>query len=128
MVGISKANVMIAAVVAFGLVTVDDTASGLAKSSPAVTQFQDARDEIIVQEAGLRARAAAALEALVIRQNAKSAEPVLAPAAQSKCGDQTWPYYSGDCLVQSKNDRSHAAVQNRHDRSTCAGAVIKSSA
>jgi hypothetical protein len=65
---ISKASAVIAAVVAFGLVIVDDTASGLTKASPAVAQLQDARDEIIVQETALRARAVAALQALALQQ------------------------------------------------------------
>ena len=68
MVRISKGNAVIAAVIALGLIIVDDTAGGLTKSSPTVTQVQDARDEIIVQETALRERAMAALQALALRQ------------------------------------------------------------
>ena len=68
MVGISKGNAVIAAIIAVGLMIVDDTAGGLAKSSPSVTQFQDASDEIIMQETALRERAVAALQALALRQ------------------------------------------------------------
>ena len=68
MVRVSKGNAVIAAIIAAGLMIVDDTAGGLTKSSPTVTQFQDASDEIIMQETALRERAVAALQALALRQ------------------------------------------------------------
>jgi hypothetical protein len=92
MAGVSKTMVAVSAVIAFGLVTVDDMAKGVAKP---VAQSQAATsDDIVMRDGILRARAAAALRSLTDRQQANS-ETVARP----KCGEQIWPYYSNDCLA-----------------------------
>ncbi len=108
MVRISKGMAVTAALIAFGLVTVDDTARGLAKSAPSMAQFEDARsDAVVVQETALRERATAALHALRAAQNAKSVEPAIG----SNCREQTWPYYTTNCLMRDNSEGVPAAVR-----------------
>ncbi len=98
MFGINSGMVAVAAVVAFGFVTVDDAAKSWAQPAQAFTRNQDGTsDSTVVQNGILRERAAAALRALTEKQdvNRTAAEPVERP----NCHDQSWPYYSNDCLV-----------------------------
>jgi ectoine hydroxylase-related dioxygenase (phytanoyl-CoA dioxygenase family) len=124
MVGISKRMAAIAAVIAFGLVTVDDIVGALAKSAPSLAQIQDATtDDAVVQEAALRERAAGALRALTAKQAAKRAEPEVASVAAPNCREQTWPFYSGDCLVRDADARVPrtiriVGIESVADRST----------
>lgn len=112
MVSISKGTAAIAALIAFALVTVNETTSGLAKSAPYMAQFQDATsDAVVMQESAMRQRAASALRELTARQKAKSAEPGTAPVAKAKCREQTWPYYTGNCLMRDNGGRAPAAVR-----------------
>jgi hypothetical protein len=99
MVSISKGMVAVAALVAFGFVTVEDMTKGLAKSAPSFTQNQDATpDHVVVFDGALRNRAAEVLHTLTKEQAANAAASE--PAASQKCREQSWPYYSGDCLVR----------------------------
>jgi hypothetical protein len=110
MIGISKGMVAVAALVAFGLVTVDDMAKGLAQPAQALTQTEDAEhDDMVVRNAVLRERAATALRTLTEKQEAapKAAEP----AEQSRCRDQVWPYYSNACLVRRDGTEPKVAIR-----------------
>jgi hypothetical protein len=112
MVSISKGMVATAALIAFALVTVDDTTRGLAKPAPSLAQFQDATlDAVVIQESAMRQRAAAALRELTARQKAKSVEQGMAPVAEANCREQTWPYYSGNCLMRDSGTQVTAAVR-----------------
>lgn len=112
MVSISKGMAATAALIAFALVTVDDTTRGLAKSAPSLAQFQDATsDAVVIQEAAMRQRAASALRELTARQKAKSAEPGMAPVAEARCREQTWPYYTGNCLMRDNGGQVPAAIR-----------------
>jgi hypothetical protein len=99
MVGISKGMVAVAALVAFGIVTVDDMARGLATPAQSYAQTQDATADHIVLDGALRDRAAAALRTLTERQEANRA--ATEAKAWLTCHEQSWPYYSNDCLVRS---------------------------
>jgi hypothetical protein len=92
MAGISKTMVAVSAVIAFGLVTLDDMTKGVAE--PALQVGTATSDAIVMPDAVLRARAAAALHNLTDKQQA---QPV--PAGWNKCSEQSWPYYSNDCLA-----------------------------
>jgi hypothetical protein len=115
MVGISKGMAAVAAVVAFGLVTVDDFVGALAKSAPSLAQTEDATtDAAVVQEAALRERAAQALRDLIAKQGATRAEPEsagMATVAGPNCREQTWPYYSGACLVRGTESPVRTAIR-----------------
>lgn len=112
MVSISKGMAATAALIAFALVTVDDTTRGLAKSAPSMAQFQDATsDAVVIQESAMRQRAASALRELTARQKAKSVESEMAPVAEANCREQTWPYYTGSCLMRDNGVRVPAAVR-----------------
>jgi hypothetical protein len=110
MIGISKGMVAVAALVAFGLVTVDDMAKGLAQPAQAFTQSEDAEhDDLVVRNGVLRERAATALRTLTETQEAarKAAEPT----EQSTCRDQVWPYYSNACLVRRDGTEPRAVIR-----------------
>lgn len=96
---ISKGMVVAAAAIAFGLVAVEE----MAKAPISGASFTDARtattDDAVVQNGALRRRAAETLRALIERQD--GARTPGFPALSQKCRDQSWPYYSGDCLVRS---------------------------
>jgi hypothetical protein len=112
MVSISKGMAATAALIAFALVTVDDTTRRLAKSAPSSAQFQDATsDAVVIQESAMRQRAASALRELTARQKAKSVEPGMAPVAEAKCREQAWPYYTGNCLVRDNGGRVPVAIR-----------------
>ena len=112
MVGISKTMVVSAALIAFALVTVDDTASGLAKSASSLAQFQDsAPDAAVIRESAMHQRAVSALRELVAKQKANSIAPGTIPVAEANCREQTWPYYSGNCLVRDNGARGPTAVR-----------------
>jgi hypothetical protein len=82
--------VAVSAVIAFGLVTLDDMTKGVAK--PIAQSEAAASDDIVVRDGILRARAADALHSLSDKQ--AQSEPTTGP----KCSEQIWPYYSNDCL------------------------------
>lgn len=112
MVSINKGMAATAALIAFALVTVDETMSGLAKSAPSIAEFQDATyDAVVIQESAVRQRAASALRDLTARQKAKFVEPGMAPVADAKCREQTWPYYTGNCLMRDNGGRVPAAIR-----------------
>jgi hypothetical protein len=112
MVSISKGMAVAAALIAFALVTVDDTARGLAKSAPYLAQSRDATpDSVVIQESAMRQRAASALRELVARQKAKSVEPGRVPVAEANCREQTWPFYTGNCLVPDNGAQVPAAIR-----------------
>lgn len=98
MVVISKGMVVAAALIAFGFVVVDDMAKGVTASGPALAQGHEAAsDALVVQHGILRQRAAASLQALSEKQ--ENGRAVTEPAGRPTCGNQSWPYYSNDCLV-----------------------------
>jgi hypothetical protein len=105
MVHIGKGMVAIAAVAALGFLTVEDVAKGLITPAQSYAEGQDVgRDKAVVQNCALRDRAATSLRTLTEKQAAnRGTEP--------KCGEQSWPYYSGDCLVRSHNRQAVPAVR-----------------
>ena len=98
MVVISKGMVVASALIAFGFVVVDDMARGVTESGPALAQSHEAAsDTLVVQHGILRERAVASLQALSEKQ--ESGRRPTEPAERPTCGDQSWPYYSSNCLV-----------------------------
>jgi hypothetical protein len=98
MVVISKGMVVASALIAFGFVVVDDMARGVTASGPALAQSREAAsDALVVQHGTLRQRAAAALQTLSEKQ--EDARTPAEPAERPACGNQSWPYYSNNCLV-----------------------------
>jgi hypothetical protein len=101
--GISKGMVVAAAVIAFGVVTVEDIAKGLI-SAPSFSEARAATtDDAVVQNGALRRRAAESLRVLLEQQASERGAQV--SAASHKCREQSWPYYSGDCLVRRDGGR-----------------------
>jgi len=110
MFGINSGMVAVAAVVAFGFVTVDDAAKGWAQPAQAFTRNHDGTsDSTVVQNGVLRERAAAALRALTEKQDANRA--AAEPVGRSNCHDQSWPYYSNDCLVRVDGTEPAAVIR-----------------
>jgi hypothetical protein len=98
MVVISKGMVVASALIAFGFVVVDDMARGVTESGPALAQSHEAAsDALVVQHGILRQRAAASLQALSEKQ--EIGRRPTEPAERPTCGNQSWPYYSSNCLV-----------------------------
>jgi len=98
MIVISKGMVVASALIAFGFVVVDDMARGVTESGPALAQSHEAAsDALVVQRGILRLRAAASLQALSEKQ--QSGRRATEPAERPTCGNQSWPYYSNNCLV-----------------------------
>lgn len=98
MVVISKGMVVASALIAFGVVIVDDMAGGVTESGPALAQSHGAAsDALVVQQGILRQRAASSLQALSAKQ--ESGQTAAEPAQRPTCGNQSWPYYSNNCLV-----------------------------
>jgi hypothetical protein len=115
MVRISKGMVAVAALVAFGFVIVEDMTKSLAKSATPFTQNQDATpDHVVVFHGALRNRAAKVLHTLTEEQKAN--DVASEPAASPKCREQTWPYYSGRCLVRQDGADSSPVRIVRIDR------------
>ena len=99
MIGISKGMVAAAAVIAFGLVTVEDMAKGSNTSASAHTRSQNSvSDSAVIEHGALRERATETLRALLEQQRAERAG--VKPAERPKCSEQSWPYYSNNCLVR----------------------------
>ena len=99
MIGISKGMVAAAAVIAFGLVAVEDMAKGSAKPASAHTQSQSSvSDSTVIEQSVLRERAAATLRTLLEQQQADRA--ATKPAERPKCSEQSWPYYTDNCLAR----------------------------
>jgi len=100
MAGISKGMVGLAALVAFGLVIGENVATGWSQSTASATQTQSvASDREVLRDAMLRARAVDTLRALLARRQA--VREAHRPANMPQCREQSWPYYSGECLVAS---------------------------
>jgi hypothetical protein len=98
MVVISKGMVVASALIAFGFVVADDMARGVTESGPALAQGHGAAsDALVVQQGILRQRAASSLQALSAKQ--ESGQTAAEPAQRPTCGNQSWPYYSNNCLV-----------------------------
>ena len=103
-------SVLAAALIAFGLVAGEDIARGTAAPAP-FTAHEMASDDLAIREAALRERAVRTLQVLLEKQaNGAAAAPV-EPAPAPKCRDQTWPYYTDDCLVHSPGAKVHGAVR-----------------
>jgi hypothetical protein len=84
MIGISKGMVAAAAVIAFGLVSVEDMTKGPAKPAAAHTQSQNSvSDSTVIEQGVLRERATATLRALLEQQKAERAGAK--PAEKPKC-------------------------------------------
>jgi len=99
MVVISKGMVVASALIAFGVVIVDDMARGVTESGPALAQSHEAAsDALVVQQGILRQRAVAALQTLSDKQES-GGRTATEPAERPTCGNQSWPYYSNNCLV-----------------------------
>lgn len=114
---ISKGMVVAAAVIAFGIVSVDDATKGFTTTPTfSFTEAQAATtDDVVVREGALRRQATETLRILTEKQESGRAPG--ASAVSQECRDQSWPYYSGNCLVRGDGtDVAPAARIVRADR------------
>jgi hypothetical protein len=106
---INKGMVIAAAAIAFGIVAVDDVTRSLVPAASSTEALSATTDGVAVENALLRRRATETLRILLEKQQG-DATPKL-PALSQKCREQSWPYYSDECLVRSDGTRVAPAAR-----------------
>jgi hypothetical protein len=100
----TKGMIGLAALIASGFVAADEaTRNRTASILPADAVISDVKSDAEFERLHLQAKAA--LQMLIERQQTNEQDRVA--AARLECANQSWPYYSADCLTSNGKPARH---------------------
>jgi hypothetical protein len=126
MIGLTKEMIGLAAVFAFGFVGADQVVSSHINATPALSETPGTFEDSTVDFVKLNQQAKTVLDQLIERQEANARER--GEANRARCQEQTWPYYSADCLsavTGSVREPSRVVGVERHLLPAASRAVVE---